>query len=86
MSDLETWLLGMGLGQLARRAVPMQLAQVMCGPGEKSFVFARGDAAPGHHGEFLAGLQLPELIQEGRVLLAITPTGPPSGWTCWGLD
>jgi PPOX class probable F420-dependent enzyme len=26
------------------------------------------------------------LTQEGRVLLAITPDTPPSGWTCWGLD
>jgi PPOX class probable F420-dependent enzyme len=26
------------------------------------------------------------LAAEGRVLLAITPDGPPSTWTCWGLD
>jgi PPOX class probable F420-dependent enzyme len=26
------------------------------------------------------------LEQEGRVLLAITPDGPPSAWTAWGLD
>jgi PPOX class probable F420-dependent enzyme len=26
------------------------------------------------------------LTAEGRVLLAITPEEPPSGWTCWGLD
>ena len=26
------------------------------------------------------------LSAEGRVLLAITPDGPPSGWICWGLD
>ncbi len=26
------------------------------------------------------------LTAEGRVLLAITPDKPPSGWTCWGLD
>jgi PPOX class probable F420-dependent enzyme len=26
------------------------------------------------------------LAEEGRVLLAITPDGPPSSWTCWGLD
>ena len=26
------------------------------------------------------------LTAEGRVLLAITPDRPPSGWTCWGLD
>ena len=25
------------------------------------------------------------LAAEGRVLLAITPDGPPSTWTCWGL-
>ena len=26
------------------------------------------------------------LRAEGRVLLAITPDKPPSGWACWGLD
>jgi PPOX class probable F420-dependent enzyme len=26
------------------------------------------------------------LAAEGRVLLAITPDGPPSTWTGWGLD
>jgi len=26
------------------------------------------------------------LIEQGRVLLAITPDRPPSGWTRWGLD
>jgi len=26
------------------------------------------------------------LTAEGRVLLAITPDEPPSGWTGWGLD
>jgi PPOX class probable F420-dependent enzyme len=26
------------------------------------------------------------LTAEGRVLLAITPDKPISGWTCWGLD
>ena len=26
------------------------------------------------------------LTDEGRVLLAITPDGPPSSWTRWGLD
>jgi PPOX class probable F420-dependent enzyme len=26
------------------------------------------------------------LAAEGRVLLAITPDQPPSGWTSWGLD
>ncbi len=30
--------------------------------------------------------QLRGLTEEGRVLLVITPDGPPSGWTCWGLD
>jgi PPOX class probable F420-dependent enzyme len=30
--------------------------------------------------------QLRALSAEGRVLLAITPDLPPSGWTCWGLD
>jgi len=30
--------------------------------------------------------QLRALEQEGRVLLAITPDAPPSGWTTWGLD
>jgi hypothetical protein len=26
------------------------------------------------------------LTAEGRVLLAIVPSGPPSSWTSWGLD
>jgi PPOX class probable F420-dependent enzyme len=26
------------------------------------------------------------LTEEGRVLLAITPDGPPATWTSWGLD
>ncbi len=26
------------------------------------------------------------LTEEGRVLLAITPDGPPASWTMWGLD
>jgi len=30
--------------------------------------------------------QLRGLAEEGRVLLAITPDGPPPSWTCWGLD
>jgi len=30
--------------------------------------------------------QLRGLMAEDRVLLAITPAGPPSSWTCWGLD
>jgi PPOX class probable F420-dependent enzyme len=29
---------------------------------------------------------LRSLIADGRVLLAITPDGPPSTWTFWGLD
>jgi len=32
-----------------------------------------------------AGDHLRSLIAEGRVLLAITPDGPPSTWTSWGL-
>ena len=28
---------------------------------------------------------LGSLTAEGRVLLAITPDGPPSTWTSWGL-
>ena len=39
------------------------------------------------------GMKIPEdqehlqaLEAEGRVLLAITPDTPPSGWTTWGLD
>lgn len=31
--------------------------------------------------EFLRALRA-----EGRVLLAITPSGPPATWTAWGLD
>jgi PPOX class probable F420-dependent enzyme len=30
--------------------------------------------------------QLRGLTEEGRVLLVITPGGPMSGWTSWGLD
>jgi PPOX class probable F420-dependent enzyme len=30
--------------------------------------------------------QLRALTEEGRVLLAFTPDGPPSTWTSWGLD
>jgi PPOX class probable F420-dependent enzyme len=30
--------------------------------------------------------QLRALTDEGRVLLAFTPDGPPSTWTSWGLD
>jgi len=29
---------------------------------------------------------LQALAKEGRVLLAITPDGPPSSWTSWGVD
>jgi PPOX class probable F420-dependent enzyme len=29
---------------------------------------------------------LQSLTEEGRVLLAITPDGPPSTWTSWGMD
>jgi hypothetical protein len=29
---------------------------------------------------------LRSLAEDGRVLLAITPDGPPSTWTAWGLD
>ena len=29
---------------------------------------------------------LRSLTEDGRVLLAITPDGPPSSWTAWGLD
>ena len=38
-----------------------------------------GVAVPGDE-EQLRGLR-----EEDRVLLAITPAGPPSSWTCWGL-
>jgi PPOX class probable F420-dependent enzyme len=30
--------------------------------------------------------QLRALAEEGRVLLAFTPTEPPASWTSWGLD
>jgi PPOX class probable F420-dependent enzyme len=30
--------------------------------------------------------QLRGLTEEGRVLLAITPDGPPESWLSWGLD
>jgi PPOX class probable F420-dependent enzyme len=32
------------------------------------------------------GEHLRALAAEGRVLLAITPDGPPPTWTSWGLD
>jgi PPOX class probable F420-dependent enzyme len=39
------------------------------------------------------GLEVPtdeehlrSLTEEGRVLLVVTPDGPPSTWTSWGLD
>jgi hypothetical protein len=60
---LRCWaVLGSGDGAWAvsLRAVPVQLAEVVRGASEQPFVFARGEAAPGHHGEFLAGLELPE--------------------------
>ena len=38
----------------------MQLAQVVRGAAGQPFAFARGEAAPGHHGHVLAGLELPE--------------------------
>jgi hypothetical protein len=56
---------GAGLWQLAFRAVLVQLAQIVRGAGEQPFVFARGQAAPGHHGQFLAGLELPEHRLDG---------------------
>jgi hypothetical protein len=30
--------------------------------------------------------RLESLIADGRVLLAITPDGPPATWTSWGFD
>jgi len=45
--------------------VAVQLAQVVRGAGEKPFVLASGQAAPGHHGDFLAGLELPEYWLDG---------------------
>lgn len=39
-----------------------------------------GHAVPGDDEHLRA------LTAEGRVLLAITPDKPLSGWTCWGLD
>ena len=43
---------------------------------------------PGEHGMKMMDDQehLRALEAEGRVLLAITPDTPPSGWTTWGLD
>src|SRR6266516_4461586 len=51
---------GVGLGWLAFGAVPVQLAQVVRCAGEQPFAFACGETAPGHHGQLLARLQLPE--------------------------
>ena len=54
--------LGCGDGPLtvACDAVPVQLAHVVRGAGEQPFAFAGGEAPPGHHGQVLAGLELPE--------------------------
>ena len=38
----------------------MQLPQIVRGAGEQPFAFACGETAPGHRGQFLAGLELPE--------------------------
>jgi hypothetical protein len=35
---------------------------------------------------YVSTTHLRALAAEGRVLLAITPDTPPSGWTTWGLD
>ena len=51
---------GAGVPLLARGAVLVQLAQVVRGAGEQPFAFGGGEAGPGHHGQFLAGLELPE--------------------------
>ena len=40
--------------------MPVQFAQIVRGAGEQPFAFACGEAAAGHHGQFLAGLELPE--------------------------
>jgi len=57
---LKSWLAGWACERLALRAVPVELAQVVRGAGEEPFAFARGKAAAGHRGHFLAGLELPE--------------------------
>ena len=70
---LSPGLLGMGPWPLAFGAVPVQLAQVVRGAGQQPFVLARGQAAPGHHGQFLAGLELSEHRFHGAgVALAVT--------------
>jgi len=62
----------------------VQLAEVVRGAGEQRFVWARGQAAPGHHGRFLAGLELPEhrFHGAGPQLVIVAAAGmaqPPGG-------
>jgi len=51
---------GSGPWSSSRRAVPVQLTQIVRGAGEQPFAFACGETAPAHRGQFLAGLELPE--------------------------
>jgi hypothetical protein len=60
------------------------LKVVVRGAGEQPFAFARGEAAPGHHGEVLAGFQLPEFWFHGAaphlvVVAAARMLHPPPG-------
>jgi hypothetical protein len=55
----RSWPLGTSLWPSSPSAVPVRLPQIVGGAGEQPLPFARGEATPGHHGEFLAGLELP---------------------------
>jgi hypothetical protein len=64
--------------------VPVQLGQVVRGAGEQRFAFARGEAAPGHHGEVLAGFSCPNTGSTVRaanlvVVAAARMLYPPPG-------
>jgi len=55
--------------------VPVQFTQVVRGAGEQPSAFTRSPAAPGHHGQFLAGLELPGYWFRGpRPQLAVLPS------------
>jgi len=57
----------------------VQFPQIVRGAGEQPFAFARGQAAPGHHGQFLAGLELPEhrFHGAGPQLVVLPAAGMP---------
>ena len=63
-----------------------QLPQIVRCTGQQPFAFAGGQAAPGHHGEFLAGLELPEdwFHGAGPQLVVFTSAGMSHPPDCAG--